>query len=117
MALSEDDILKLKNDKSNENFDQKQKYLFKKLRIKFLLYFIASTIFLLLFWYYISIFCVVFIHTQIHLIQDTLISFGISIIYPFIIYLFPGIFRISSLKGKKNKKKYLYRLSKFLQMF
>ena len=32
LALSEDDILTLKNDKSNENFDQKQKCLLKKLK-------------------------------------------------------------------------------------
>ena len=88
----------------------------KKIRIKFLLYFITSTILLLLFWYYISIFCVVYIHTQMHLIQDTLLSFSLSLIYPFIIYLLPGIFRIPSLSDKKKQKKYLFIISKVLQM-
>ena len=116
LALSEDDILTLKNDKSNRNLNKKQQILFKKLRIKFLLYYIISTLFLLLFWYYISIFCVVYAHTQIHLIQDTLISFGLSFIYPLIIYLLPGIFRIPSLSNKKKQKKYLFIISKILQM-
>ena len=116
LALSEDDILTLKNDKSNRNLNKKQQILFKKLRIKFLLYYIISTLFLLLFWYYISIFCVAYAHTQIHLIQDTLISFGLSFIYPLIIYLLPGIFRIPSLSNKKKQKKYLFIISKVLQM-
>ena len=113
LALSDDDILKLKNDKSNNNLEQKEKTLLKKLRIKFLLYFIISTIFLLFLWYYISMFCAVYVNTQIHLIQDSLISFGLSIFYPFGIYLLPGIFRILSLSNKK--KKYFYIISNILQ--
>ena len=93
----------------------KQKNLLK-LRIKFLLYFIFNSIFLLLLWYYISIFCAVYVNTQIHLVCDTLISFGLSFIYPFGIYLVPGIFRIPSLTYKKQKK-YLYTISKILQAF
>ena len=116
LALSEDDILTLKNDKSDGNLNKKQQIILKKLKIKFLLYYIISTLFLLLFWYYISIFCVVYAHTQIHLINDTLISFVLSLAYPLIIYLLPGIFRIPSLSNKKKQKKYLFIISKVLQM-
>ena len=116
LALSDDDIFKLKNDKSNNNLQRKQKNLLKKLRFKFLLYFIFNSIFLLFLWYYISIFCAVYVNTQIHLVCDTLISFGLSFIYPFGIYLVPGIFRIPSLTYKKQKK-YLYTISKILQAF
>ena len=115
LVLSDDDILKLKNDKSNNNLEQKEKTLLKKLRIKFLLYFIISTIFLLFLWYYISMFCAVYVNTQIHLIQDSLISFGLSIAYPFGIYLLPGIFRIPALTNKKKQKKYFYIISNILQ--
>ena len=55
-------------------------------------------------------------NTQIQLIDDTLISFGLSLIYPFLIYLLPGIFRIPSLKREKGYGKYLYNFSKLLQM-
>ena len=55
-------------------------------------------------------------NTQVHLLKDTLISFGLSLIYPFGIYLLPGIFRIPALSNRKNKKKYLYNFSKLLQM-
>ena len=95
--------------------EQKEKTLLKKLRIKFLLYFIISTIFLLFLWYYISMFCAVYVNTQIHLIQDSLISFGLSIFYPFGIYLLPGIFRIPALTNKKKHKKYFYIISNILQ--
>ena len=73
--------------------------------------------FLLFFWYYISMFCVIYKNTQIHLLKDTLMSFGFSIIIPFVIYLLPGIFRIFALSNIDKKRVYLYNFSKFLQTF
>ena len=61
-------------------------------------------------------FCAIYVNTQSHLIKDTLISFGLSLLYPFGIYLLPGIFRIPSISNRKNKKKYLYSISNMLQM-
>ena len=55
-------------------------------------------------------------NTQIHLIKDTLISFSLSLVYPFFIYLIPGLFRIPALSEPKNKRNYLYNFSKFIQM-
>ena len=55
--------------------------------------------------------------TQYHLIKDTIISFGLSLVYPFGIYLIPGILRIPSLSNRKNKKWYLYKISTLFQMF
>ena len=46
LALSEGDILKLKSEKNNENLEQKQKNLNKKLTNKCVLYFIINNIFL-----------------------------------------------------------------------
>ena len=56
-------------------------------------------------------------NTQFHLLKDTLMSFGLSLIYPFIINLLPGLFRIPSLSDTKNKRMYLYNFSKFIQIF
>ena len=56
-------------------------------------------------------------NTKLHLLKDTLISFGLSLIYPFGIYLLPGIFRIPALSNRKNKRECLYNFSKLLQMF
>ena len=123
LALSDSDILKLKSEKEkaekmNKNeINQKEKDLNKKLQIKFALYFIISTIFLLFFWYYLSMFCAIYKNTQLHLIKDTFISFGLSCLYPFGIQLLPGFFRIPSLSNKRGKRKFLYLISKVLQFF
>ena len=116
LALSEDYILNFKKNKINKNLEKRDAELNKKLKIRFLSYFIISSIFLLFFWYYISMFCAIYKNTQIHLIKDTLISFGISLLYPFGIYLLPGLFRIPALSDKHNKKECLYNLSKLVQM-
>ena len=116
LALSESDILTLKSKKEKKDINKKEEDLNKKLQIKFVLYFIISTILLFLFWYYLSMFCAIYKNTQLHLIKDTLISFGLSLIYPFGISFFPGLFRIPSLSNKKGNRKYLYAISKILQM-
>ena len=117
LALSNDEIINFKQDNTKINILKKLKKLIKLLIIKFTLYFIISFLFLLFFWYYISMFGVIYRNTQIHLLKDTLISFGLSFIIPFIIYLLPGIFRIPSLSNTLKKRQYLYNFSKFLQFF
>ena len=117
LALSNNAIIKFKQDKNINNVDKRGEELKKKLKIKFILYFIISFIFLLFFWYYISMFGAIYRNTQLHLLKDTLISFGLSLLYPFGIYLLPGLFRIPSLSNPKNKKECLYNFSKLLQFF
>ena len=116
LALSNSDIFNFKQNKNKKNIEMRKKNLWNKLKIKFILYFIISSIFILFFWYYISMFGAIYKNTQIHLLKDTLISFGLSLVYPFGIYLLPGIFRIPALLKKKNKGKCLYNFSKILQM-
>ena len=60
-------------------------------------------------------FGVIYKNTQMHLLKDILMSFFLSLITPFIIYLFPGIFRIPALSIRKKKRKCLYNFSQFLQ--
>ena len=123
LALSEEGILEFKRNKNVNNISERKIKLFYKLLLKSILFFISSIIFLLIFWYYIAMFCAIYENTQMHLLNDTLISFGLSLLYPFWIYLLPGMFRIPSLlEGKKNNKsngagKCLYNFSKFLQIF
>ena len=82
--------------------------------IKLIIFFILIFIFLILFWYYLICFCGVYKNTQIHVIKDTLISFGLSLMYPFILNLLPGLFRIPSLK-KKNRE-CLFKVSLLIQI-
>ena len=115
IALINQVITKFKENKSLDNLDERILELKKKLKIKFILYFIISSIFLCFFWYYLSMFCAIYKNTQLYLIKDTLISFSFSMIYPFGIYLLPGIFRIPSLSNHKEKRTCLYRFSKIFQ--
>ena len=122
LALSNRNIVELKQNKNikesqNESFDIKRLKVIKKISIKFILYFIISFLFLVFFWYYLSMFCAIFRNTQYHLIKDTLISFGLSLLYPFEINLAPGWFRIPALSAPNKKKEYVYKFSKFIQVF
>ena len=117
LALSEALVLDFKKDKTKKDLNEREKSLYNKLKIKFTLYFILSSIFLLIFWYYVTMFCAIYINTQIHLIKDTVVSFTLSLIYPFGINLIPGILRIPSLSNHKNQKECLYSFSKIIQLF
>ena len=117
LALSKGSIIEFKSDKNKKDLNQREKNLKSKLTIKFILYFIISSIYLFLFWYYLSLFCAIYRNTQKHLIKDTLISFGLSFIEPFFLYLLPGLFRIPALKNKKDQKTCLYNISKIFQKF
>ena len=61
-------------------------------------------------------FCVIYKNTQVHLLKDTLLSFVLSMIYPFGIYLIPGLFRIPALSNDKNNRECMYNFSKILQI-
>ena len=112
--LSERNICKIKTEKNiNKAYDIMEKVK-KRLIIKYICFYIMSFIFLLFFWYYLSSFGAVYKNSQIYLIKNTAISFGFSLVYPFIINIFPCILRICSLKGKKNEFK--YKISKIIQI-
>ena len=116
LALSESLIIKFKENKTTKDLNNRVRALKKYIKIKFGFYFIISTILLLFFWYYVSIFCAVYANTQIRLIKDTIISYILSLISPFLTYLIPGFFRIPALSNRKKNGKCLYNASKFLQM-
>ena len=117
LALSSDDISDFKQSKFKKLLKEKGNKLIKKLKIKFILYFIISFIYLLFFWYYLSMFGAIYKNTQYYLFKDTLISLTLSLIYPFIINLLPGLFRIPSLSSDKNERELLFNFSKILQIF
>ena len=111
LSLSQNDIIKFKK-KFNNQIDEISNNIKKRLKIKFILFSIIGLIFLLFFWYYLSCFCCIFVNSQIPLIKDTLISYGVSMLYPFGLNLLPGVFRIPSLRS--NNRKILYNISKII---
>ena len=116
LSLSEKNIINLKNNKEKENINEIFLKTKKTLIIKFSFFYIFNFLFLFFFWFYISSFCAVYKNTQIYLIKDTIISFSLSLLYPFGICLIPGILRIKSLKANKKDKECVYIISKILQL-
>ena len=115
LSLSQKNILEIKNLKNNEKIlENKVNGIINCLKIKFILYFILTFMMSIFFWYYLGCFCSVYKNMQIHLLKDTLISLGLSLLYPFGLYLLAGIFRISSLHSKKNKE-LAYKISLIIQ--
>ena len=112
LSITEKNIIEIKN---NKNEIKKSLNIKKCLNIKIFLFFILNFLFLILFWYYISCFCAIYKNTQIHLIKDTLISFGLSLLYPVDLCLLPGILRIPSLRAFKQNEECTYKLSQFIQ--
>jgi len=116
LSLSENTILKLKNEEIIDISIQKSNALERRIKIKFMIFYIFSFIFMAFFWYFISCFCAVYKNTQTILIEDTFLSFGLSMLYPIGLNLIPGIFRIIALRDPKKGRKSIYTLSKILAL-
>ena len=116
LSLSEKSILELKKEKSKKAANEKLVHMEKCLKRKLVIYFVIGFLLMFFFWYFISTFCAVYSNTQLILIKNTLISFGISMLYPFGINLLPGIFRISALRARSKNKKCLYKFSQFISL-
>ena len=101
-SLSERNIYEIKREKNIEDASDKIGKIKRCLTIKYILFFLLSILFLLFLWYYLSSFGAVYQNTQIYLIKNILISFGISMVYPLIINLFPSFIRIYSLSSIKH---------------
>jgi hypothetical protein len=112
-ALSERNLLELKNQKSIKQMNNLVPKVLRCLIIKYISYFVLSILFLTFFWYYISSFGAVFQNSQVYLIKNTFISFTLGLYYPLLIYLLPGIFRRLSLRAKNRK--FMYIISNILQ--
>ena len=88
----------------------------KNLIIKYTIFFISGLIFLVFFWMLLSSFGAVYINTQMFIFKNALISFAMSLLYPFLFSIFPSVFRICSLRSNKKDNECIYKISKFLQM-
>jgi hypothetical protein len=112
--LSERNISAIKNEEDKEVAADMDENVRRCLIIKYIIFYVLGFLFLILFWYYLSSFCAVYQNSQIFLFINTFVSFCISLIYPFFINIFPGIFRIYSLRN--GNKSCAYNFSKGLQV-
>ena len=127
LVLTEKSILEIKNRKTKLLAEKKKKRTLKCVIIKYSIFFILNLILLILFWYYLTCFNALYANTQVDLIINTVISFTISMVYPFLINIIPAVFRNDILKNnRKTKKKitknqakeseYTYKTSQWLQL-
>ena len=101
-SLSEKEIFKIKYEMKLVELTDKIDKVKKCLIIKYTLFYAIGFAIFIFCWYYLSSFCAVFKNSQKYLIVNTIISFSISLIYPFPINIIPSIFRVVALKRNSN---------------
>jgi hypothetical protein len=89
----------------------------KCIKIKLIIFYVITFILFLAYWYIITSFCAVYKNTQIIFIKDSLTSFLGGILYPFVLYIFPALLRLISLKATKRNLSCLYKFSDFIPIF
>ena len=114
ISLSERDLLKIKRQPTQMKAKKEAQKVKKCFIVKYACFFIISHLFLMLLWYFLSSFGAVYQNSQIFLIINTMISFTLSLIFPFIINIIPGVFRIISLNNKNKAS--LYKISTIIQI-
>ena len=116
LVLTERNVLEVKRQKTKELAENMKLKVLKCIKIKFAIFFVLNFFLLILFWFYLTCFNGVYENTQIYLIENTFISFGINIIYPFFWNIIPSLLRIYSLGSKKDDRKCIYSASKICQL-
>ena len=112
LALSQESIIELKREKIKNYIKGKYSRILKAFKIKIMSFFICSFIILLSFWYYVTCFSGIYVNSQIYLIKNCIISFLTSLIYPLVMHIISGLFRIPSIR---KKKPCLYKFSSFFE--
>jgi hypothetical protein len=114
LSSSEKNIIKIKQEEDVEKSNNLVPKVIKILIIKSILFFLLSFLFLAFFWYYISCFGAVYKNTQTILLKDTLISFALSLVYPFILYLLIALIRYPILDNKEKCLTNCYIISRYI---
>ena len=90
----------------------------KCVKIKIVFFYIFTILMFAFYWYLITCFCAVYKNTQIAFIKDSLSSFLFGNLIPFVIYIFPSLFRIISLKiDNAFCSKCIYQFSNMIPCF
>ena len=111
ICLGERDISKViveKNIEKRKAFAEKAK---KCANIKIIILYIASGCLLFLCWYYVSAFCAVFKNSQKNYLINTLISFIVCNLWPFVTTFIPTIMRRKAIEKKSAT---LYKSSQYV---
>ena len=116
-----DEENKIKNDKKYYVSLQRKKEIIievkkiiKKFKIKVVIFYIIEFLLMILFWYYVTIFCYIYNKTQISWLFDTLITIILRIIFDLLLNFLLALLYKSSINFKSNC---LYRVIIFFYCF
>ena len=119
LSLSDSSIYQIKeiarNNKQNQENLSKVFDILNCINKKIKYFFVFTFLLMAFYWYSVACFCAVYRNSQIIFLKDCGLSFLMELIEPFILYLFPSIFRAISLKG--NSLSCLYKLSDLIPIF
>ena len=116
LVLTDRNILEIKNQENYTNAKLMKTKTLKYVKIKFTIFFVLNFILLIIFWYYLTSFNAVYDNTQIYLLENTFVSFGLSLSYPLFWNIIPAILRMTSLNTKKHDRQCMYSFVKVLQI-
>ena len=118
VSFPENDIVKIRKS-GIQRKDIRNPVVHKSLSIAIIrcyVFYLVSFIFLSFIWIYITSFFIIFQNTQMYVIRNTIISFGASLVAPFILSIIPSFFRTYAVKGDGAHGNYcLYIITKIFQ--
>ena len=115
LSLTDKHIYKIKH--LNQLNNKAASEIFRCIKIKLIFFFVFTIIFFVLYWYMVSSFCSVYQNTQSPFIKDSLLSFLLSLLLTFVLYLIPPALRICAIRDKKVRLKFIYKLSDIIPFF
>ena len=114
LSLSNEKIKQLANIKNIKLFQKKLCLEIQIIKRKIFMFHILIFLFTLFFWFYITLFCAVYRNSQIIVFKSCIITFCLSMFYPFIICFATSVFRLFALS---HEFKPIFYISKILQLF
>ena len=117
LSLTDTYIYEIKKLEQTVKNQKKVVKIFRCINIKLIIFFIFTFILFGFYWYIIVLFCAIYANTQGAFIKDTLFSFLLSLILPFVLYLIPSGLRLCAIRSEKKKLGCIYKLSDIIPFF
>ena len=114
LSLSNEKIKQLANINNIKLFQKKLCLEIQIIKRKIFVFHILIFLFTLFFWFYITLFCAVYRNSQIIVFKSCIITFCLSMFYPFIICFATSVFRLFALS---HEFKPIFYISKIFQLF
>ena len=118
LSLTDKHYYEIKNlDQSNKQKKKEINKIYNCIKIKISFFYMVTIIVFAFHWYAVTCFCAVYRNTQVIFIKDSVTSFVLGLLYPFVIYLIPATLRFISLRCCKGDLNFVYKLSDIIPFF